>query len=329
MDYARFVALRGALWDDLAARLEAARRDARTLGYDGLEGLALQYRQVLHDHARAASRFPGTGAAARLRRLALDATHWLQRDPADRAPSLRRFFRESFPRAFRRRLPDLGITAALFATAGLSGLGLALAQPGSALALLGPQAVDGLREGRLWTESLTTTVPPSLSSSAIATNNMSVALTAFAGGALGGLGALYVTLLNGFLLGATFGATARYSMEGALAQFVCAHGPLEITLILTSAAAGLGLGRALVAAADRPRRDLLRDAGRDGLLLLLGCLPWFALLGLVEALVSPSPGPSVGSKALLGAALEGLFLLVALRPVGASAASQGDEEVLR
>lgn len=313
MDYARFVAQRGGLWDEFATRLDAARRDARTLGYDGLEALALQYRQVLHDHARATARFPGTGVAARLRRLALEATHWLQRDPADRGPSLRRFFGESFPRAFRRHLPDLGVVTALFTTAALFGLSLALAQPGSALALLGPQAVDGLREGRLWTESLTTTVPPSLSSSAIATNNMSVAITGFAGGAVAGLGALYVTLLNGFLLGAIFGATARYSMEGALLEFVSAHGPLELTLILTSSAAGLGLARALVAAGDRPRRDRLRDAGRDGLLVLLGCLPWFAALGFIEAFVSPSPEVSASSKALVGAALESLFLVAALR----------------
>lgn len=316
MDYARFVAQRGPLWDEFDARLERARADAQQLDYGDLETLGLQYRQILHDHALAASRFPRTGTAARLRRLALEGTHWLQRDPADRGPSLGRFWRESFPRAFRRHLPLLGITTTLFVTAGIFGFSVALLQPGSALALLGPQAVDGLREGRLWTESLTTTVPPSFSSSAIATNNMSVAITGFAGGAAAGLGSLYVALFNGFLLGATFGATTRYAMGGELLEFVSAHGPLELTLILVTSAAGLGMARALVAAEDRPRRDALRDAARDGLLVLLGCLPWFVLLGVVESFVSPSPDLDARSKVLLGVTLEGLFGLVAWGPWG-------------
>jgi ABC-type maltose transport system permease subunit len=49
--------------------------------------------------------------------------------------------------------------------------------------------------------SLVSTVPPAVSSSGIATNNMSVAMAGWAGGAALGLGALYVILLNGFLLG--------------------------------------------------------------------------------------------------------------------------------
>jgi uncharacterized membrane protein SpoIIM required for sporulation len=315
MEYSRFVRLRRPQWDSFERHLEEARQGARVIHHRDLEELSLSYLQILHDHAHAASRYPGTGAARLLHRLALEGTHWLQWDRLDRVPGPGLFFRETFPRAIRRQLPLIGLAFALFAVAFAFGLTLGTAQPRAGLTLLGPQAVAGLKEGRLWTESLVTTVPPTVSSSAIATNNMAVALTGWAGGALAGLGSLYTILLNGFLLGVIFAATSHYSLAGKLLEFTAAHGPLEITLILFTAAGGLNLGRALVAAEDRPRSKVLTEASRDALVLLVGCIPWFVVLGLVEGFISPSLGVPIPLKIGLGAALESLFLVSALNPL--------------
>jgi uncharacterized membrane protein SpoIIM required for sporulation len=121
-------------------------------------------------------------------------------------------------------------------------------------------------------------------------------------------------VVNGLLLGALFGLTAHYSMAGELGGFVAAHGPLEITIILVSAAAGLGVARAMVAAGDRPRGEALRQAGRTALAVLLGVLPWLGLLGVVETWVSPSPEVPVAAKAALGLTLLALFWVAALNP---------------
>jgi uncharacterized membrane protein SpoIIM required for sporulation len=314
MDYARFVELRGPLWQEFEEDLASARQGFGIRRYEGLERLALQHRQILHDHALASSRFPGTGAARRLERLALEGTHWLQWDRGDRIVGLGAFFGRIFPDAFRRALPRLGIVTLLFAASALLGFSLGAAQPAVGLTFLGPAARAGLEQGRLWTDSIVTTIPPALVSSGIATNNMSVALAGWAGGTLAGLGALYVVLLNGFLLGAVFAATFHYSLAGRLLEFVGAHGPLEITLILVCSAAGLGMGQALVAAEDRPRRVVLAQAARESLVLLLGCLPWFLVLGAVEGFLSPSPLVPAPLKAGLGASLLALFLAVAARP---------------
>ena len=298
MDYARFVRLRSPIWDQFESRLSAAQKEPRRLGHADLESVALAYRQILHDHALAASRFPGTGAARRLGALALRGTHWLHWDRGDRVPGLRQFFAETFPRTFRAHLAPLAVV-----------------QPGIGLAILGPHAIEGLRQGHLWTESLVSTVPPVVSSSGIATNNMSVALAGWAGGAVLGLGSLYVILLNGFLLGAVLATTVHYGLLGAMLEFVSAHGPLEITLILVSAAGGLSLGQALVAAEDLPRRLVLRRASRGALVLLVGCLPWFVVLGIVEAVVSPAPTVPPPLKAALGLGLEACFLVLAWNPL--------------
>ncbi len=284
------------------------------MSYSDLEALAVQYRQVLHDFALVRSRYPRTRAAERLASLALEGTYVLQRDYETNRFGIFQFLTRTFPRAFRATLPYMVLSAVLFFASALFGLFLSTIQPGMALAFLGQEAMEGLSEGKLWTETLGTIVPPSVSSSLIATNNMSVAISAWAGGALAGIGAVYVLLLNGLLLGAVFGTTAHYALHGQLLEFIAAHGPLEITLILVSAGAGLSVGRALVAAGDAPRRESLPAAARSALTVLLGILPWFVVLGLVEGFVSPSQVTSWGTKALLGLTLESLFLIVAWNP---------------
>ncbi len=314
MDYQRFLRTREPIWKGLEEGLRRARDGRSTLRYADLEALAVQYRRVLHDFALARSRFPSTRAAERLAALTLEGTYVLQRDPETSRFGVARFLTRTFPRAFRAVSPQIGIAALLFVSSLFLGQFLAIMQPGMALAFLGPEAVSGLSEGRLWTESLGTVVPPSISSSAIATNNMSVAIAAWAGGALAGLGALYVLLLNGLLLGAVVGITAHYDLAGRLLTFVAAHGPLEITLILVAAGAGLSVGRALVEAGEAPRRESLPKAAREALSVLLGCLPWFVLLGVVEGFISPSESIPAASKVLLGITLLSLFLVFAWNP---------------
>ncbi|MEA2602678.1 MAG: hypothetical protein QOF89_3670 [Acidobacteriota bacterium] len=316
MDYARFVRLRRPVWEAFEAQLAATRRGLRGAGYGTLEDMALRYRQVLHDYALAAARFPGTTAARRLQSLALEGTRRLTGEGRrGAAGGLQTFFRRTFPSAFQRQLGLLGIAVALFFFSAFWGLTVAVLRPALGVTFLGPEAVRGLEEGRLWTESLVTTVPPSFSSSRIATNNISVALSAWTGGVLAGLVPLYVVLLNGLMLGAIVGVTLHYSMAGDLLVFVSAHGFLELTLILVSAAAGLSIGRALVAADDLPRALAVREAALGSLAVLLGCVPWFVILALVEVFVSPSPEVPAGVKLTLGLALEGAFLALALRPV--------------
>ena len=233
----------------------------------------------------------------------------------DQKHPLLRFWSSTFPRAFRGNLPNLIVAVFLFLVGAVFGLGLAAVQLSLATTMLGAKSIDDLAHGHLWTESLVSSVPPTVSSSAIARNNLGVALAGWAGGALAGIGSLYILFLNGFLLGAVFGVTLHYSMASRLLEFVSAHGPLEITLIIVTAAAGLRMGRAIVEATDLPRRDALRAAGRDALVILVGCLPWFVPLGVVEGFLSPSPEIGPGAKTLLGLCLLALFMTIAWNPL--------------
>lgn len=322
MRYQAFEALRRPTWDRLAKLLGRAQRSPRSLRYDELEELAVLYRQVLHDYALARARFPGTEVARDLRRQVLEATHFLQRDSGSRLPSLHRFVVRDFPAAMARMAPSIAVAVLLFAATAIFGFALTAARPSMGTYFVGPQAVAGLEEGRLWTESIFSVTPGAVASSKIATNNLSVAMTAWGGGVLGGLGAFWVVCLNGLMLGSVLALTAHYSLAHALLEFIGAHGPLEITMILVSAGAGLHMGAAMVRATDHPRSVELRRAGRTGLIVLLGCLPWILLLGFVEGFVSPSDAVSVVAKWTLGGLLESIFLFWAFLHVTWPAAGE-------
>jgi hypothetical protein len=74
------------------------------------------------------------------------------------------------------------------------------------------------------------------------------------------------------------------------------------------------MGRAMVVAEEEPRATLLRRAAARALVVLLACLPAFAVLGVVEGFISPDPGVSLPLKVALGLALVVVFLLLALQP---------------
>lgn len=326
MRYERFVELRRPIWDRFEAGLDRFRKlgprghresgGRRSLNYEELSRLVADYRAVLHDHAIATTRFGGTAVADRLSRLAIDGTRQLSvsADRRRERGGLVGFLLARFAESFRRQRRQIQLAAALFLVTAIVGLGLVTLQPGLSPVLVGPGAVDKLEEGTLWTESITRTTPASTTSSHIATNNLSVALTAWAGGSLVGIGTFWVLLFNGFHLGAIVAVTLHYGVAGKLFEFVAAHGPLELTLIVVCAGAGLTLARALVAASDRPRGVELRLAGKESLILVGGCLPWFVLLALVEGLVSPAPAISAGVNAVVGLGLWSAFLVVALGP---------------
>lgn len=315
MDYRPFAAARRETYDAFEEGLAKLQRARHSVTREELEGLAFQYRQLLQDHALVRSRFPGTSLARRVERLVMAGTHALQRDRGDHLPGLFYFMSRAFPMAMRRVLPFIGVAAGLFALAGLFGFTLTVVEPGLGSAFLSPDAVENLARGELWTDSIFAVTPSPVASAKIATNNLSVMLTAWGGGMLAGLGALWVVLLNGLMLGSVIAVVARYSMADPLLEFIAAHGPLEISLILVAAAAGARVGMAWVWAGEVPRADALRSSGRDALTVLLGCLPWIVILGFVEGFISPNPELPVHVKTAIGLMLEGIFVLIAWNPI--------------
>ena len=315
----RFLELSRGRWESFGEDLDRLERQPRELSHQDLERLSIDYRKILPDHALAGARFPGTRAAQSLQRLAIRANHLLQWGEERPRLSPLHFYGTVFPERFRGLAGELVVCALLMASAALLGLTMTAIDPGVGTSFLGPEAIAGLERGEIWTDQVRGA--SSLFSSLIATNNMKVAMTAWAGGVIAGLGAFTVLFFNGFMLGAVVITTVHFGMGWALLDFIAAHGPLELSLIVVTAAAGVHVGRAILSPGVVPRSVRVQDAATRSALVLLGCLPWFLVLGLVEGFVSPAPTVSPFLKIAFGLLLEAFFLLIALRPPRPAAAS--------
>src|SRR5208282_2944286 len=142
--------------------------------------------------------------------------------------------------------------------------------PGFARRLLGPQMMDTIDRHEMWTHSIVSIKP--LAASAITTNNLTVAFTVFALG-ITVAGTIWMTVLNGLLLGVVGAATWRAGMALSLWSFVAPHGVLELPAICIAAGAGLEIARGLLFPGLLSRRESLSRAGGRASRLVLGTLP--------------------------------------------------------
>jgi uncharacterized membrane protein SpoIIM required for sporulation len=122
-------------------------------------------------------------------------------------------------------------------------------------------------------------------------HNTSIGLECFAWGLLFGVGGLVALVFNAAQIGAIFGFMTTVGEWGNFYQFVTAHGPFELTAVVLSAAAGMRLGFSLIDTKGMSRLAALRQAGREAMPTMGAAMAMFALAGLIEAFVSPSPAP--------------------------------------
>jgi uncharacterized membrane protein SpoIIM required for sporulation len=200
-----------------------------------------------------------------------------------RRGSLRTFFgRTYWVRVRERPVPLLLAIALLLVPAGLAAA-WALADPGAALGLIPEQfrgAVEPVGDTGM------TTAETTAFSSAVMTNNIQVTFVAFAAGIALGLGTALVVAYNGLILGAVAGGAIGNGNGLAFAEFVTAHGIIELSCIAVAAAAGLRLGYAIVAPGPRTRGAALVEEARPAVSIVLGTIPWVVLAGVIEGFVT-------------------------------------------
>jgi len=114
-------------------------------------------------------------------------------------------------------------------------------------------------------------------------NNISIGFRTFASGLPAGLGALYVLVFNGVMIGGVAGHLTAAGYGDTFWRFVVTHGAPELIAIVIAGGAGLRIGLALIAPGRLRRRDALIDAGRDGAKLCLGVFLMLLFAAFVEA----------------------------------------------
>ncbi len=114
-------------------------------------------------------------------------------------------------------------------------------------------------------------------------NNIGIGLRTFASGLLFGVGAIFVLIFNGVVIGSTFGHLHHIGHGDPLWRFVAGHAPFELTAIVIAGGAGLRLGFSLIAPGRMRRADALVEAGAKGAKLCLGVAVMLLIAAFIEA----------------------------------------------
>jgi len=284
-----FVSRRQAGWTRLEALLTRSERSGlRAFGCDDLRELALLYRAATTDLAAAKTRAYGNDTVAYLNRLTARAYVLVYAGAASGGwARIAAFFATTFPREIRRARMIVSATSALFLLAWIVSYWLVSIRPNNAYALLPAEAVPAIVKSLHDSNfGFDRSLAPAMSS-LIITNNIKVAMLAFAGGMTLGVLTLWEILNNGLMVG---GLGALFAAHGFGTDFwatIAPHGVIELTSIQIAGAAGLLLAQAIVAPGRLRRIDALKANARRAGVLMIGVAGLLVIAGLIEGFVTP------------------------------------------
>lgn len=123
----------------------------------------------------------------------------------------------------------------------------------------------------------------------IALNNVNVSFLAFALGALGSVGTIYILFRNGVMVGTFQYLFFQYGGKDLLissALTIWIHGTLEISAIVIAGGAGLTMGNSLLFPQTYARLVSFKKGAKKGLKVIIGLIPIFVFAAFLEGFVT-------------------------------------------
>ncbi len=318
----QFINIHRATWERQSALLKtASSKGLSALSAEELYEIGRLYRTITSDLAIAQRDFADHRVVDYLNSLVAQSHSVIYHTRATTGQQFLRFFTHSFPQAFRSTWRYSLAAALMMFLPAIVAFFFTWNDPAAGTVLLpGSEGlIDDIRNEREWWLRINQE-GRSASASFIMTNNIRVALMAFAGGIALGIFSLWVLVQNGLMLGVVSGAAQAYGFSEKLWGFIAAHGMIELSVIFIAGGAGLQLGWSVLRPGLLTRRAALAIAARRAIIILIGCVPLLVIAGTIEGFISPSSLPSLFKYAV--SLLSGVLLYAYLLLVGREQSQQ-------
>ena len=298
MDLDAYVAEHDLEW----RRLEHLSSRRRLSAAEADELVALYQRAATHLSV-VRSRTPDPALVARLSRLVLAGRSAISPGHRLRLADVGRFFTTSFPLAAYRAWPWWCGVSTAFTAVTFFLMWWVASHPESGRALLSDAAARRLVDTEF--AAYYSEFSPETFAFSLWTHNAWLSVQCLASGVLI-VPVLWLLWNNALNIAVTGGIMIQYGEADQFFGLITPHGLLELTGVYVAAGVGLRIAGAWI----RPPRHLTRTrslvaAGREGLLVAVGLVALFAISGVIEAFVTPSPLPpalkiTIGAAAWLG-----------------------------
>lgn len=113
-------------------------------------------------------------------------------------------------------------------------------------------------------------------------NNIGIDLLIIAGGALAGIGSLFLIFSNGLAMGATMAYVLYEGSPERLLSFVSGHAPYELLGMIVAGMAGMRIGLAVIKPGQMSRGRALLESGKKGMPLIVGACSLTFVAAIIE-----------------------------------------------
>ncbi|MBS4217576.1 stage II sporulation protein M [Bacillus sp. FJAT-49711] len=230
--------------------------------------------------------FPKEEVTLYLNGLVSKAHNLLYKDQTTSFKQIRHFFSTTFIGLLLGQWKAVVIAMFLFTLGALGSFFSVINDPLHLYSILPADIAQNVDPERLGSSDGAVDSP--LMSASIMTNNIQVAILAFAGGVTFGLLTVYVMIYNGIIVGALAALFWQYGKSYDFWAYIVPHGMIELTAIFIAGGAGLLMGYKLLVPGQFSRSFHLKHQAKRSVQLLLGTVPLFIIAGIIEGFITPA-----------------------------------------
>ncbi|KGX90660.1 stage II sporulation protein M [Pontibacillus marinus] len=285
MQYKQFVQNHREDWTELEALITSLHKK-RDLSPEKLERFQSLYQKVTQHLSYSQTYYPQEETTGYLNELVGKAHNMLYQDQVSSLQQLKQFFGSSFVQLFTEQWKAVLIAMALFMLGGIGAFLSVMQDPMHMYAILPEQIATAIDPEQIGGDGA---VNSPVMSASIMSNNIRVAILAFASGITFGILTVYLLIYNGIIVGALAAFFWHYGRSYDFWAYIVPHGIIELTAIFIAGGAGLLMGYKLLVPGDRPRSYQLKQQALRSVKLFLGTIPLFVIAGIIEGFITPAP----------------------------------------
>lgn len=300
-------------WKQLEDLITALHKNKNSLNGKDIDHFHKLYQKAAQHLSYSQTFFPQEDVTNYLNNLVAKAHNLLYKDQISSMKQMRYFFTTKFIGLLGEQWKFALAAMLLFTLGGVGSFLSVLSDPLHLYSVLPAQIAQGVDPEQLGANH--DSIDPSMMSASIMTNNIQVAILAFAGGITFGLLTVYILIFNGIIIGALAALFWHYGMTYEFWAYIVPHGMIELVAIFIAGGAGLLMGYKLFVPGPYTRMYQLKVQGKRSVMLLLGTIPLFVIAGVIEGFITPA-SISLEAKYLVAIlTVLGLVLYVAIGTV--------------
>lgn len=275
-------------WKQLEDMIDQFNKNRTKPSNRNIEKFDHLYQKTAQNLSYSQTFFPESDVTIHLNRLVSHAHNIIYQTENSSWKQLKTFLLEKFVGLFLEQWRAVLVATLLFIFGGLIGFIVVSQNPLHLDVLLPDTMASILSPDDLASNAQAGQVDGAMMSTVIMTNNIQVAILAFAGGITFGILTVYIMIYNGLIVGALAGLFWHSGSSYVFWAYIVPHGVIELLAIFIAGGAGLLMGYKLLVPGQLKRSVQLKHHALRSVQLLLGTIPLLVIAGIIEGFITPA-----------------------------------------